>query len=93
MKHKNFQTQEDPFAKNAQDISKTYHEGISLMKFLQTTPQVKNMKNIYYDSYYAVIKGRDDKDIIADENEYINFNDIITPNLYIGIKLLETIIG
>ena len=44
MKNKSFQTEEDPFAKNAQGISKIYHEVLLLMKFLQTKPQVKNMK-------------------------------------------------
>ena len=34
MKTKNFQTQEDPFSKNAQSISKIYHEVLLLMKFL-----------------------------------------------------------
>ena len=34
---------EDPFAKNAQGISKIYHEVFLLMKLLQTKPQVKNM--------------------------------------------------
>ena len=37
MKNKNFQTyQQDPFSKNAQGISKIYHEVLSLMRFLQT---------------------------------------------------------
>ena len=66
MKHKNFQTQHDPFSKNAQGISKIYHEVVLLMKFLQTKPQVENMNNILYDLYYTVIKIRDknkDKDI------------------------------
>ena len=41
MKHRNFQTQEDPSSKNAQGVSKIYHEVLLLMKFLQTKPQVK----------------------------------------------------
>ena len=88
MKHKNFQTQEDPFSKGAQGISKIHHEMLLLMKFLQTKPQVKNMNIIYYDLYYTVIKHRDEKEIVDDEyeNDYINFNDFITPNHYIGIK-------
>ena len=50
----------------------------------------------YYDSYYTVIRIRDEnKDIDIqnenDENEYINFNDII-PNDYSGIKPRETIL-
>ena len=37
MKNKSFQTNnQDPFAKNAQGISKIYHEVLLLMKFLQT---------------------------------------------------------
>ena len=34
---------EDPSSKNAQGISKIYHEVLLLKKFLQTKPQVKNM--------------------------------------------------
>ena len=49
MKHKNFQTQQDPLAKNAQGISKINHEVLLLMKFLQTKPQVKNMSVNYSD--------------------------------------------
>ena len=89
MKNKNFQTQEVPFAKNAQSISEIYHELLLLMKFLQTKPQVKNMNTTYYDLYYTVIKTSDEnKDIDNqyenDENDYINFNDFITPNHYIA---------
>ena len=61
------------------------------MKFLQTKPQVRNMKNNCYDLYYTVIKNRDDKENVNDEyeiihNDFINFNVFITPNHYIGIK-------
>ena len=89
----NFRFDEDPFAKNAQGISKIYHEVLKLMKFLQTKPQVKNMNIDYYDLYYTVIKVRDEnKDIDNqyenDENDYINFNNIV-PNHYIGIKNRE----
>ena len=50
MKRKNIQTyQQDPFAKNAQGISKIYHEILLLMNILQTKPQVKNMNINYYD--------------------------------------------
>ena len=42
MKNKNFQTHhEDTFSRNAQSISKIYHEVLLLMKFLQTKPEVK----------------------------------------------------
>ena len=76
MKKKNFQTQEDPFAKNAQGISKIYHEVLLLMKFLHTKPKVKNMNINYYDLYYTVFKVRDEND----DNDYININDFIIPN-------------
>ena len=93
MKNKNFQTQEDPFSKNAQGISEISHEVLLLMKFLQTKHRVKNMNINYYDLFYTVIKTRDEnKDIDIqyenDENEYINFNDIVP----IGIKPRETIL-
>ena len=96
MKNKNFQTQQDPFSKNAQGISKIYHEVLLLMKFLQTKPQVKNMDINYHDLYYTVIKTRDEnKDIDDhydnDENEYIDINDYISPNHYIGIKSRDTL--
>ena len=78
MKNKNFQTQQDPFAKNAQGVSKIHHEVLKLMKFLQTMPQVKNMKINYYDLYNTVIKTTDEnKDI---DNQYENdYNEFITP--------------
>ena len=91
MKQKKFQTQQDPFAKNAQGISKIYHEVLLIMKFLQTKPQVKNMNINYYDSYYTVIKTRDEnKDIDNqyenDESDFINFDDIV-PNHYVGREI------
>ena len=95
MKNVIFQTQEDPFSKNAQGISKIYHEVLLLMKFLQTKPQVKNMNINYYDLYYTVIKNRKEKEVVDDdgyENDYNNFNDFIIPNHYIGIKPRETIL-
>ena len=85
MRNKNFQTQQDPFSRNAQGISKTYHEVLLLMKFLQTKPRIKNMNINYYDLYYTVIKTRDenrdiDNQYENDDNDYINFNDFILPN-------------
>ena len=68
MNIKNFRFEEDPFAKNAQSVSKSYHE-VLLMKFLQTKPQVKNMNINYYDLYYTVFKNRDDKETVNDENQ------------------------
>ena len=63
------------------------------MKFLQTQTQVKNMIFNYYDLCYTVIKKRDDNDIgNNNENDYIKFNDIITPNHYVGIEPQETIL-
>ena len=49
MESENFQTQQDPFSRNAQGISRIFHEVLLLMKFLQTKPQVKNMNINYYD--------------------------------------------
>ena len=92
MKNRNFQTQDqDPFSRNAQGINKIYHEVLLLMKFLQTKSQVKNMNINYFDLYYTVIKTRDEnKDVDNqyenDENDYIDINDFIMPNQYIGIK-------
>ena len=83
MKNENFQTQQDPFAKNAQGISKIYHEVLLLMKFLQTKPQVKDMNISYYDLYFTVIKNRESD---KNENDYINFNKFVTTNHIIGIK-------
>ena len=84
----NIRFDEDPFAKNAQGISKIDHEVLKLMKFLQTKPQVRNMKINYYDLYYTVIKNRDDKEIVDNQYENDNFslNDVIIPNHYVGIK-------
>ena len=91
MKNKKFQTQQDHFAKNAQGISKIYHEVLLLMKSLQTEQQIKNMNINCYDLYNTVIKSR--KEIVDDnENDYISFNDIITPNQYFGIKPRETVL-
>ena len=61
------------------------------MKYLQTKPEVKNMNINYYALYYTVINDRDEKKDIDNQyenvyNDYINFNDFINPNHYIGIK-------
>ena len=79
---------EDPFAENAQSISKIYHEVLLLMNVLQTKPQVKDTNISYYDLYYTVVKNRDEKKIVDNhyENDYIKFIDFITPNHYSGIK-------
>ena len=95
MKHKNFQTRQYLFAKNAQGTSKIYHEVLLLVKFSQTKSQVKNMNINYYDLYYTVNKNRKEKDIeeeqkeIVDnqyENDFISLKDVIIPNHYVGIK-------
>ena len=97
MKRKNFPSyQQDPFAENAQGISKIYHEILLLMKFLQNKPQIKNMNTNYYDLFYTVIKTRYENDNIDneyenDDNDYIKFSDIV-PNHYIGIKPRETLL-
>ena len=80
----NITTDEDLFSKNAQGISKLYHEVSLLLNFLQTKPQVKNMSfNCYY-LYYTVTKNTDEKQVVDDqyednENVYFNFSDFITP--------------
>ena len=97
MNNRSFKFEGNPFSKNTESNSKTYHEVLLLMKFLQTIPQVKNMNVKYYDLYFTVIKNRDDKVIVDDqyediENDHINFNDFITPNHNISIKPRETIL-
>ena len=79
---------EDTYAKNAQSISKIYHEVLKLMKFLQTKPQVKNMNNNIYDLYYTVIKKREENEIVENQNEndFISLYDVIISNHYVGIK-------
>ena len=77
-KNKNFQTQQDPFSKNARDFNKIYHEVLLLMKFLQTKPQFKNMNIEYYNLYYSVIKSRNKKKDVDnhyenDDNDYISW--------------------
>ena len=95
MKNKIFQTQEDPFSKNAQGISKNYHEVLLLTKYLHTKPQIKNMNFNYYDLYYTVIRIRDgNKDIDNqyedEDNDYISLNDVIIRNHYVGIRGRES---
>ena len=56
-----------------------------------TKPQVKNMNINYCDLYYTVMKTREENNDIDNQyedgdNDYINFNDFITPNHYIGTK-------
>ena len=78
----NIRMDEDTFARNAQGITKVYHEVLFLMKFLQTKPQVKNMNIKYYDLYYTVIKNRDEREIVDNqyENHSFSLNDVIIPN-------------
>ena len=67
---------EDHFARNAQGISKIYHDVLSLLKLSQNKPEVRSTKFNYYDLYYTVIKNRDEKKIVndTDENDYNNFD-------------------
>ena len=64
------------------------------MKFLQTKTQVKNMNINYYNLYYTVIKNRDENEVVnnKNENDYINYEDFIPLNHYIGIKPRGTIL-
>ena len=43
MNKRKFRLEEDAFARNAQSISKIYHEVLLWIKILQTKPQVKNL--------------------------------------------------
>ena len=61
--NENFQFEEDPSRKNAQGLSKIYHEIILLVKFLQTKPQVRKMNINCYDLFYTVIEKIDDMKI------------------------------
>ena len=50
------------------------------------------MNFIYYDLYYTAVKKRDENEVLSDkyENNEINcisFDDNITPNQYVGIKI------
>ena len=90
-----FQFEEDLFSRNVvEGIGKIYDKVLFFMKLLQTKPENKKMNINCYDSYYTVIKNRDEKEIV--DNQYENdendkFNDII-PNHNITIKPRETII-
>ena len=89
MQHKNFQSQQDTLAKNAQGFNKIYHEVMLLMKLLQTKPQVENMNNKYYVLYYTVNKNRREKDIEEEQKETVDNqyeNVFIIPNHYVGKK-------
>ena len=90
----NIRLDDDPFAKNAQCISKIFHAVLKLMRFLQTKHQVKNMNIFYYDLYCTVIKNRKEKEIVDDqyENDFISLNDVIIPNKYVGFKPREIIL-
>ena len=80
-------------SKNAQGISKNYHEVSLLMKFLQTKPSVKNLNFNYDDLYYTVFKNRDEKDNVDDkhendENDYSIFNDNFLITI-LGLNLVK----
>ena len=69
MNFRNFEFEEDSFSKNAQGISKIYHEVLLLMKFFSTKPQIKNMNIKFYGFYYTFYKNGDDKEIVNNESE------------------------
>ena len=86
-----FQFEEDVLSKGAQGIAKNMHEVIRLLKFLENNSQINGMNINYNDLYYTVNKNRDEREIANDEyennkNEYIHFDDLITPHHYIGRK-------
>ena len=91
MNIRNIKVEEDVFAIVPRGISKIYHEVFLLMKCLQTKPSVMNMITKHYDLYYTVFKNRNENEVLVDkydnnENDYINFIDIITHNHYNGRK-------
>ena len=51
-----FQFEEEIFSREARGINKFYHEVLTLMKYLQTKPQIQRMNIIYYDLYNTVKK-------------------------------------
>ena len=96
MKYKIFQFGQDPFAKNAQGISKIYYEVFLIMKVLQAKPHVKNMNINYWDLCYNVIKNRKEKEKVIDkgnENDDIKYNDFNTPNHFIGSDNFNEMLG
>ena len=88
MNIRKFKFEKDTFSKNVQGITRIYHEVILLMKFLQTKPHVKNMNIKYYDLFYTIIKNKENVDDKSEniENVSISLNEVIIPNLYVGIK-------
>ena len=82
----NIRFYENTFAKNAQGISKIYHEVLLLIKFLQTLRQVKNLNIKYFDLYYTVIKTRDGKNIKILNMKIILLNLMI---LFLFIMLVD----
>ena len=42
----------------------------------------------YYDSYYTVIKNKDENKVVNDQydDDYISLNDVFISNHYVGIK-------
>ena len=81
---------EDPFAKNAQSISRIYHEVLLLMKVLQTKPQNKNMNINNYELYYTAIKNRDEKENA--DNQYENADNKSSDIIILYHKTRETIL-
>ena len=61
------------------------------MEFLQIKPDNKNMNINYYDSYYTVIKTRNENKNIGnqyedDYHDYIDINDFFRIPQYMGRK-------
>ena len=88
-----FQFEEDTFPRNAEGISKIYHEVLLILKCLQTKPDVRGMNVKYFDLYQSVIKnGNEKKNLIDDyehnENEKFEGNKSITPNHYARKKMM-----
>ena len=67
-----FQFEEDPFSENVQGIGKNHHEVLKF-KILKTKPLVESMTFKNYDLYYTVIKNRDCKEIVNDDEYETDF--------------------
>ena len=79
-----FKSADDPYRRNAQGISKIYHEVLLILSSLQTKPQVRSMSISCYDLYYTVMENGDDKEIV-NENDYIIFDNFFKPNHFVGL--------
>ena len=87
-----FQFEGDPLSENPESEINNYDRILFLIKNLQTKPQLKIMNSNYYDLYYTVIKNRDEKEVVVDDdenNDYLH-DKFVMPNYDLGDKPHET---